>query len=51
MSHPLIQRSISLGLAAVFTLVILGSIDHLAQRDEQQVAAWAQKATQPAPRA
>lgn len=47
MSQSLIQRSISLGLAAMLTLALLGGLDHLAQPGEppaqmaQQTAAHA----------
>lgn len=39
-----LHRSLSLGLAAVLTLGMLGSIDHLAQPDEGG-AQWAQHTT------
>jgi hypothetical protein len=38
----LIPRLFALGLSAVLTLAMFGSIDHLAQRDESP-AQWAQK--------
>ena len=47
MFKSLIQRGVSLVLAAVVTLAMLGGIDHLAQPDPQ-VPQWAQ---QTAPRA
>ena len=50
MSHSLIYRSVSFCLSAVLTLAMLGSIDHLAQRDEA-AADWAQKVQAQAPRA
>lgn len=45
MSHSLIQRSLGVFMAAMFTLVILGSIDHLAQPGEQP-SQMAHKTTQ-----
>jgi hypothetical protein len=42
MTKTLIQRGISLVLAAAVTLAMLGGIDHLAQPDEQQPQ-WAQQ--------
>ena len=50
MSHSLIHRSVSFCLAAMLTMAMLGSIDHLAQRDEP-AAGWAQKLSSPATRA
>ena len=50
MSHRLIHRSVSLCLAAVLTMAMLGSIDHLAQRDEP-AAGWAQQLSSHAARA
>ncbi len=35
MSHSLFHRSLGVCMAAVFTLVIMGSIDHLGQPGEQ----------------
>ena len=43
-SH-LVHRALSLVLAAVLTLGMLGSIDHLSQADES-AAQWAQRSTQ-----
>ena len=42
MSQSLIQRSVSLCLAAVLTLAMLGGIDQLSQPDEQPPQ-WAQQ--------
>ena len=41
MNHRLIARAVSLGLAIVITLGLLGGIDHLAQPDEA-APQWAQ---------
>lgn len=39
-----LSRALSLGLAITLTLVMLGGIDHLAQRDEA-AAQWAQSSS------
>lgn len=43
MSHSLYQRTAAVCLSVLVTLAMLGSIDHLAQRDEA-VPQWAQQA-------
>ena len=44
MFKRLLERVLSLGLAAMLTLAMLGSIDHLAQPDES-APQWAQQTT------
>jgi hypothetical protein len=44
MTHRLLQRCISLGLSAVLTLAMLGSVNYLAQPDEA-APQWAQQST------
>lgn len=46
MLHRLIARTLSLGLAVVVTLGLLGGIDHLAQPDDA-APQWAQQAAMP----
>ncbi len=46
MSKSLIQRGVSLALAAFLTLAMLASVDQLAQPDEA-AAQWAQQAPVP----
>ena len=43
----LVHRALSLVLSAALTIGMLGSIDHLSQRDEGG-AQWAQRSTQQA---
>jgi hypothetical protein len=51
MSQALIQRLLSLSLAGVFTLAILGSVSELFVGGQARQATLAQHGTQPAPRA
>jgi len=44
MFKKLIQRSVSIALAAVLTLGMLGGIDNLSQPDNGTAAQWAQQA-------
>ena len=44
MPHRLIQRSFAFCLAATLTFAMLGSIDHLAQRDDA-APQWSQHGT------
>ncbi|MDP3085179.1 MAG: hypothetical protein Q8N44_16025 [Rubrivivax sp.] len=39
MANPLLPKTLSFGMAALMTLLMLTSIDHLAQRDEGVAAA------------
>jgi hypothetical protein len=50
MTHTLTQRLISLSLASVFTLAILGSVSELFVGAEAQQATLAQQTTPAAPR-
>jgi hypothetical protein len=43
MPHRILERTVALGLAALITLAVLGSLDTLAQPDEA-AAQWAQAA-------
>jgi hypothetical protein len=51
MKQTLTQRLLSLSLAGVFTLAMLGSVSQLFVGAEAQQANLAQRATPPAPRA
>ncbi len=50
MKQPLIQRLLSLSLAGVFTLAILGSVSELFVGGQAQQATLAQHSTPAAPR-
>lgn len=47
MAHRIVHRVLSIGLSALFTVLILGGVDQLSQPAEN-APQWAQQQSQPA---